>query len=145
MSSHKTLAGWLLDALIVAGTWMSRDELATVRECSEVALEDALADLVVAGRADWRENVGYRLAGTAMCRRAAQLQRRERKRLAVVGVSHKDGYRLGFAEERDGLGLVMYEMALPLANPEEDAIGLRMRQLGAVMEFVNERGGSCVQ
>jgi hypothetical protein len=144
MSGHKTLADWLLDALIEAGTWMNRAELAAVRECSDLALEDALSDLVVAGQVTFRENVGYRLSATNVCRRAAQLQRRERKRLAVVGVEHKDGYRLGFAEQREGLGLVMYEMALPNAAPGEDGIELRMKQLGAVVEFVNEAGGSCV-
>ena len=120
---------------------MSRDELQASRECSDVALEDALADLVVDGVADFRANVGYRLAGTGACRRAAQLMRRDGKRAAVVGLPSKDGYRVGVAEIRAELGLVMYELALPLPQPEEDALQVRLDQVDAVLDFVNSRGG----
>jgi hypothetical protein len=142
MSGHKPLTAHLLDALIEAGTWMSRDELGTVRECSQVALDDALADLVVAGQATHRQSVGYRLAATPPCRLAAQKRVRDGTRLAVVGVPRKDGYRLGVAEERVDIGLVLYELALPLPGPDEDAVALQLRMADAVIDFVDERGGS---
>lgn len=138
---HKTLAMRLLDALMDAGTWMSRVELHAGQECSEVALDDALADLVMQGQADWRQNVGYRLAGTGACRRAAQLLRREGKRAAVIGFAAKDGYHVGVAEQRAEIGLVMYELALPLPEPGQDALQVHLEQVGGVVEFVNAKGG----
>jgi hypothetical protein len=140
MSTHRTLAMRLLDALIEAGTWMNRVELQACQDCSAVALEDALADLVTGRHVDYRANVGYRLAGTNVCRRAAQLRLREGKKLAVVGGPSKDGYRLGFAEDRGALGVVMYEMALPLPAPDQDALQVQLEQVGAVVAFVNSRG-----
>lgn len=137
---RKTLRDYLTEALIEGGTWMSRAELQAARECSDVALEDALSDLVVDRVVDYRENVGYRLAGTAVCRRAAQLMRREGKRAAVVGVPGKDGYRVGVAEHRAEIGLVMFEMALPLPAEGEDALQVRLDQVAAVADFVNSRG-----
>jgi hypothetical protein len=138
---QQTLAGRLLNALIDAGTWLSRDELQAPQNCSTVALDDALADLVMEGAIDFRRNVGYRLAGTGACRRAAQLMRREGKRAAAIGVPHKDGYRVGVAEQRAEIGLVMYELALPLPAPQEDALQHHLNQVGGVVEFVNSRGG----
>jgi hypothetical protein len=137
---QRTLPGRLLDALMDCGTWMSRVELHAGQECSEVALDDALADLVIEGKVDFRVNVGYRLAGTGACRRAAQLMRREGKRSAVIGVTHKDGYRVGVAEHRAAIGLVMYELMLPLPAPGEDALQAHLEQVGGVIKFVNSRG-----
>jgi hypothetical protein len=137
---QKTLATRLLDALIDAGTWMSRLELQARQECSVIALDDALADLVMEGLADFRANVGYRLAGSNVCRCAAQLMRRDGKRAAVVGVPHQDGYRVGVAEQRAAIGLVMYELAMPLPAPDQDALQVHLEQMSGVMEFVNSRG-----
>ena len=137
---HQTLADRLAQALIEGGTWMSRDELRAGQDCSEVALEDALADLVVAGTVTWRENVGYRLAGTFACRRAAQLMRRAGKRMAMVGVPSNGMYLAGIAEQREGLGLVMYELALPMPEPGPAALDEHLAQVGRLVEFVNSRG-----
>jgi hypothetical protein len=137
---HRTLAARILDVLIDSGTWMSRVELHAGLECSEVALDDALSDLVIEGQVDFRANVGYRLAGTAVCRRAAQLMRREGKRAAVIGEPGKDDYRVGVAEHRAAIGLVMYELAMPLPAPGDDALQAHLAQVGGVMEFVNSRG-----
>ncbi|WP_290906283.1 hypothetical protein [Aquabacterium sp.] len=136
-----SLAARLLSALVDAGSWCSRVELHAACQCSDVALEDALADLVIAGQVDWRENVGYRLAGTNVCRRAAQLRQREGKRAGVVGVPGKEGYRVGVAEVRADLGLVMYELALPLAQPDEDPVEHHLRQVRGVTEFVRSIEG----
>ncbi len=137
---HKTLARRALDALIDAGTWVSRVELQAGLDCSEVALDDALADLVMAGQAEFRVNVGYRLVGTDVCRRAVQLMRRDAARRSVVGAPHKDGYRVGVAEEREALGLVMYELALPRPAPGEDALQHLQHQLEGVIGFVGSTG-----
>jgi hypothetical protein len=142
MSGHKPLTAYLVDALVEAGTWMSRDELAAVRECSDVALDDALADLVVAGRAKWHRSMGYRLDATPPCRLAAQKRVRDGTRLAVVGVPRKDGYHVAVAEEREDIGLLLYELAFPVPGPDEDPVALQLRIADAVIDFVNERGGS---
>ena len=63
-----------------------------------MALDDALADLVVHGVADFRVNVGYRLAGTACLPARDAAAPREGKRRAVVGVPGNEGYRVGVAE-----------------------------------------------
>jgi hypothetical protein len=139
---HKSLRSFLTEALIASGTWMNRSELQGVRECSDIALEDALADLVVDRVADYRENVGYRLSGTGVCRRAAQLMQREGKRAAVVSVPGKEGVRVGVAEHRAAVGLVMYELALPLPGPDEDALQVCQDQTAALLAFANSRGGS---
>lgn len=139
---QKLLPDRLVDALIDSGTWMSGAELRSAfKDRSQVAVDDALADLVVDGRVDYRENVGYRFSGTAICRRAAQLMRRERMKAAVIGVPTQDGYHVGVAETRAGLGMVMYELAMPMAAPDQDALELRLQQVGGVMQFLDSRGG----
>jgi hypothetical protein len=139
---QQSLRTALVNALIDAGTWMGRDELQAGQSCSVIALDDALADLVMEEQVDFRANVGYRLAGTNVCRRAAQLMRSEGKRAAVVGgPTTNDGYRVGVAEHRAEIGLVMYELALPLTAPGEDALQVHLEQVGGVIEFVNSRGG----
>jgi hypothetical protein len=138
---QKKLRDHLTDALIDSGTWMSRDELQAAHDCSVIALDDALSDLVMEQVVDFRMNVGYRLAGTNVCRRAAQLMRLEGKKAAAVGVPHKDGYRVGVAEHRAAIGLVMYELSLPPPAPDQDALQVHLEQVGGVIEFVNSRGG----
>ncbi len=137
---HKTLATRLVDALIDAGTWVSREELQAAQQCSAVALDDALADLVMTQAVQWRADAGYRLAGTPLCRRAARLLRHEQRRCAVVGQPLDDGYHLGVAEQRAEIGLVMYELALPLPQPGQDALQHHLDQVGGVLAFVDSRG-----
>lgn len=127
-----------MDALIEGGTWMTRDELQVVADCSRVAVDDALADLVAEQKVTWRENVGYRLAGTVVCRRAAQLMRAKGKKAAVVGVQHKGQYLVGVAETRAELGLVMYELSMPMPEPGPEALTQHLEQVGGVMKFFDQ-------
>lgn len=139
---QKSLRGRLVDALIDSGTWMSPGELRAVYEGGmESVVEDTLADMVIEGDVDYRENVGYRLAGSLICRKAARLLRLEGKRVAVWGEAAKEGYVLGVAEQRAAFGVVMYEMALPAAGEDQDALQVQLEQVGAVVNFVNSRGG----
>jgi hypothetical protein len=116
---HKTLAMRILDTLAEAGTWRGRGELREAHSCSEVALDDALADLVMDSRISYRENVGYRLAGTTLARRALQIASRERRtnqnrrRFMTRNFFHERAMRIGFAEVREVNGeeqLVGYEL-----------------------------------
>lgn len=121
----------MLERLVDSGTWMSRDELASNASSSPPAIDDALADLVVEGKAEFRQAVGYRLAGTELARAAAKKLRAEGLVRSVCGRQVKDEYRVGVAEQRDGLGLVMYELAMPMP----DSLDGHLRQVNAVIEF----------
>jgi len=132
----------VINALIDEGTWMTPDALRGLWPGGiGSVLEDALADLVIDGTVDYRENVGYRLAGTLVCRKAARLMRREGKRAAVFAEPREDGYHVGVAEHRADLGLVMYELALPLPDPDKDALQAHLEQVGGVIKFANSIGG----
>lgn len=131
-----------LDRLIDAGTWVGRDELAALTTCAP-ALDDALADLVIEGLAQHHPHNGYRLAAPATARRAAQIQRRSGKRLAVVGAAGAKAYHVGVAEERPDVGLVLYEMEIPNPPPGPQALQQHLAQVWAVMDMVKERGGEC--
>lgn len=135
---HKTTAVRLLDALIAGGSWMTRDALQAAANCSQLAVDNALADLVTEQKVTWRENVGYRLAGTAVCRRAAQLMRAKGKKAAVVGMQHKGQYLVGVAETRAELGLVMYELSMPMPEPGPEALTRHLEQVGGVMKFFDQ-------
>jgi len=128
-----------VDLLVRAGTWVSRAELSTLSTCVP-AVDDALADLIVEGVAEYRENVGYRLAGTPAARRAAQLMAKSGRRAAAVGVPGPDFYRVGVAEQRAQLGLLMYELALPNPEPGPAALQKHLAQVEGVIAFVNSRG-----
>jgi hypothetical protein len=78
--SHRT---HVLNILMDAGTWVAREDLSPVSTCVP-ALDDALAELVVEGLVEYRQNVGYRLVASQLSRRAAQLMRRRRVPAAAI-------------------------------------------------------------
>jgi hypothetical protein len=140
---HKTLTTLLHDALTQSGTWLSREQLQVGRGSSEVAMDDALSDLVIEGRAEYRENVGYRLSGGRLARAALrQLVRAEPGINAVVRAQEKDGeMRMGVAENRAELGRVMYELVLPAAAAGVDPLDHLQRQIDGVTAFIGAKGG----
>lgn len=110
------------DELIASGTWVARARLGHLSS-SVVALDDALADLVIEGRAEFREAVGYRIAGTELTRGALRRLHRHPELNRVVLAKQKDlQLRLGVAERRQAIGLVSYEMELPPAADPESAL-----------------------
>lgn len=130
----------ILDRLIDGGDWMNRAALAAGLSSSPVAQDEALADLVIEGRAEYLKGKGYRLAGGVLQRRAAQLLRRKRLCRAVLGHQEADQYVLGVAEMRQvcpgaELSLVMYEMVLPMPAPGPQHLEQHMRQMQAVVDF----------
>ena len=138
--SVRPLRPQLLERLIDAGTWCSREELTAGTSSSQLALEDCLADLVVDGVAEYRKDAGYRLAGGVMARRAAQLMRRERLTRAVCANPMGGEYRVGVAERKDceSLDMVMYELALPMPEPGPGGLAEHMRQVQAVMDLTTK-------
>lgn len=128
--SGRPLKAVMLDRLMDSGTWMTREQLGAGASTCAMAIEDAVADLVLEGKAEYREAVGYRLAGSALARAAVAGLRRRGVRRHVVAQQVKDEYRAAVAEQRADLGVVMYEIAMPLAP---DARG-HLRQVQAVMD-----------
>lgn len=118
-----------------SGTWMSRAALAKGASTSPAAIDDALADLVLEKKAEYRQAVGYRLAGTEMARLAAKKLRAEGLARSVCARQVKDEYRVGVAEQRRALGLVMYELAMPMPPEGPGFLDALQRQVDAVIEF----------
>ena len=125
----------MLERLMDCGTWMSREALAKGASTSAPAIDDTLADLVLERRAEYRQAVGYRLAGTELTRAALKKLRAEGLARSVLGCQVKDEYRVGVAERHDIFNLVMYELALPMPPAGPDYLSQHMAQLNAVIEF----------
>ena len=134
MSAPK-LKDVMLGRLMDSATWMTREQLADGASTSPLAIDDALADLVLEGKAEYRQAVGFRLKGTDLARQALKKLRYEGLSRAVLGRQVKDEYRVGVAEKRDILNLVMYELALPMPPSGPQQLEQHMRQINAVIDF----------
>lgn len=133
--SGRPLKAVMLERLMDGATWISREALAKGASTSVHAIDDALADLVLERKAEWRQGSGYRLAGTEMTRAAVKQLRADGLARSVCGRQVKNEYRVGVAEQREDLGLVMYELALPLPAPGPECLAQHIAQVNAVMEF----------
>jgi hypothetical protein len=131
----RPLKAVMFDRLQASGTWMSREDLAQGASSSPVAIDDALADLVLEKKAEYRQAVGYRLAGTVLAREAMRQLREGGLQRAVCARPVKDEYRVGVAERHADLGLVMYELAMPL----ERELVAHLHQVDGVVNF--SKGG----
>jgi hypothetical protein len=127
-----TLRTQLMHRLALCGTWANVAELEAVAPFP--VMRAVLQELVDEGRVDYREHSGWRLAGTAAARRAAQqLMSDLQLRGCAVGLALNDGYHLGVAERRPVCGFVMYELLLPQPPLTPGA-------LDAVIQFCESRG-----
>lgn len=138
-TTMRPLKSVLLERLIDAGTWLGRDELVADLSNCLPAIEDALADLVVEAKADYREGSGYRLAGTYLARQAAKQLRAKGNRFAAQAAQHGQHFRIGVAEVRDTLGLVMYELSMPLPEPGHDALARQLEISAALTQHMNNQ------
>jgi hypothetical protein len=137
---RKPLSAIVVDILADAGSWMSREELQAATHCSEVAVDDAIADLVIESRVDFRENVGYRLGGTPAARAALRrlVHAKAGTKAFVLARQDKSGeMRVGVAEMNAELGRVMYEIALPPADAGADPLDHLQRQVEGVLAFMD--------
>ncbi|MFA5900552.1 MAG: hypothetical protein WC829_15740 [Hyphomicrobium sp.] len=121
----------LVGRLIARGGWVSREALCKGMKSSTEAIDDALADLVMERRIEYREAVGYRLAGTVLTRQAAKTLRANGLLKAVCGRQVGDEYHVGVAQAHQSLGLVMYEMTMPMA----DTLDGHIEQVNALAKF----------
>ncbi|MGE4241747.1 hypothetical protein [Ramlibacter sp.] len=94
----RTLRSNVVDQLIESGGWLTSTELQDRLSCSQVALEDTLADLVVERKVEFWQSVGYRLAGTTLTRRAAQLMRERGVPAAAIAQRLGREFRVGVSE-----------------------------------------------
>lgn len=136
----------MLERLVIEGTWVSGAELADGLSSSPLAIEDALADLVIEGQAEFRQHVGYRLKGTVTTRRAAKLMRTECRRRGVFAHQVGDEFRVGVAEMlwlgqpgRDELDLVMYELVMAMPAPGPKNLAEHVAQVDAVLKFATRQ------
>lgn len=135
----RPLRSVMLERLIAVGQWVDSATLSRGASTSQVAIEDVMADLVIEGLAEYRQEMGYRLAGTPVARRAAKRLLWSKSDRAVQGEQVGSEYRVGVAERRlstgGELGLVMYELALPLPVPGPKGVKEHMKQINALIAF----------
>lgn len=142
---HRTLKDLMLERLMLATGWTSGPDLAEGLSTSEPAIEDALADLVIEGKADFKEAVGYRLKASVLCRHAARMLKTQGTRLAVKGHPFEgngktaDTYRVGIAEQRDDIGLVMYELEMPMPPKGPDSLQQHLSQIDGIINFAERK------
>ncbi len=106
----------VMRVLMTRGTWVDRTELASCSTCVP-ALEDALADMVLNGKAEYRVGVGYRLKHSVLVRRAVrELVNRADLKKSVKLIQKPDGVHLGIAQRTgpDVLDMAMAAMVVPL-------------------------------
>lgn len=125
----------MLNRLLGAAGWTQGDDLAAGLSTSRMAIDDALADLVTEDAAEFRVGVGYRYKASQLCRDAMRTLKRERVRRSVVGQVFEGMYRLGIAEHIDGVGLVNYEMEMPLPPDGDDFLDKYSAQMNAFINF----------
>lgn len=111
-----------LRQLIAAGTWVAREDLLGCAQ-SPVALEDALADLVMLGQADYQQGAGYRIKQPAVVRQAAKaLLERPDLQQRVDMLQVPGGVHFGIAR-RTGPGpadMVMFGMVVAAPDGATD-------------------------
>ncbi len=116
----------VLRLLLTKGSWVDRAAFNPLTTC-QPALEDVLADLVIAGQVEFKRFVGYRLLGGPQVREARMRLMTDSTLLRAVAAAEVQtdaGPQLvmGVAERRPELGgaVVTYQMELPVCgSPSE--------------------------
>lgn len=134
-SGHRTLKDRMLRRLMLAVRWVSGAELAAGLSTSAPAVEDALADLVLEGLAEFDADRGYRLSCTQLCRDVlrelrldiAKSEQKNKFRRRFLLQDFGDCMRVGVAEHRPNTGLLVYELELPFPDGEESKNDINKR------------------
>lgn len=128
----------MLERLMGATGWLTGEALAAGLSASPLATEDALADLVTDGEAEYKFGAGYRLSGTVLCRQALRTLLAGGGKRAIAGQEFKGIYRVGVAERRGDCGLVMYELGLPMPPPGPEQLARHREQINAILKFTTK-------
>lgn len=103
--------------LMAAGTWVPREAFEACSD-SPLALENALADLVMLGQATYQPAAGYRLAQPALVRQAAKRLMADEggEPMAMEMQVADQGVRVGIAKRcgPDSLDVAMAALVLPV-------------------------------
>lgn len=122
-----------LAQLLRAGTWVPRPELDRCSSCVP-ALDDALADLVATGMAEYRREAGYRITQPALARQAAQdLLANPGLRQAVQVQVTPVGTEVALARRHDALGIVLATVKLP--PPTDPSLEASLAHSQAVLDL----------
>lgn len=132
-AGHRTLKDRMLNRLLGATGWTLGEALAEGLSTSQPAIEAALADLVLEDLAEFRPASGYRLKATELCREAMRRLKRSKKQRVIFGRPFEAVYRVGVAEHRDGVGLVVFELEIPNPPDGADFLSLHMQQINQII------------
>lgn len=132
---HRTLKQLMHERLMDASTWLTGAALAEGLSSNVIAVEDALADLVIEDLAQFKEAVGYRLSASTLCRAALREMRRKNLKRAVFARPFNDAYRVGVAEYQPAHGVVLYEIEMPMPPAGPQALEQHLKQVDAVLKF----------
>lgn len=123
----QTLRDRVRDVLVDGGSWVHRSDFAHLTTCA-VALDDVLADMVVDGVAEFKTGSGYRLLASDLVRKAMrQLYRKPDLKRVVITRQLNRQISMGIAERRASVGVVMYELQLPPAKDDDEALDQAVR------------------
>lgn len=139
---HRTLKDRMVERLATSTGWLTSADLSAGLSTNRLAIEDAIADLVVEQTTDYKPASGYRLKGTVLCRQALRTLTAQGGQRAVVGAPFKAVYRVGVAEVRDG-GVVLYELELPMPPAGPEHLQQHLLQVEQILKF-SHRGNANV-
>lgn len=142
---HRTLKDRMVERLATSTGWLTSADLSAGLSTNRLAIEDAIADLVVEQTADYKPASGYRLKGTVLCRQALRTLKAQGGQRAVVGAPFKAVYRVGVAEVLDGGvgGVVLYELELPMPPAGPEHLQQHLLQAEQILKFTH-RGNANV-
>lgn len=132
---HRTLKDRMKERLMDATGWLTSEALAEGLSTCQLAIDDALADLVIEDLAQFKVAVGYRLSASYLCRTALRELRSKNLKRAICARPFKDVYRVGVAEFQQGTGVVVYEIEMPMPPDGPHALEQHLRQVDAVLKF----------
>lgn len=131
------------------GSWMEAAPLAEGLSGDPAQLRQALKDLVAEGVAEFRKGVGWRLYASALARGALQMLLRDGSKVAAKAEQVGEEWRVGVAYRGAAggagpagalLGVVLFELAMPMPAKGPDFAKQHAAQAQAVLEFLNAKG-----
>lgn len=132
--SPRSLKTRMLERLVATQGWQTAEALAAGLSTSRLAIEDALADLVMEQKAEFMPAAGYRLKATDLCRQAARMLKTRNVERAVTGGQAGNVYRLAVAQIAEG-DLVLFELEIPMPPEGPEQLPQHLLQVDAFLKF----------
>ena len=134
---HRPLKTRMLDRLVAANGWVVPQVLVEGLSTSPVAIEDALADLVVEQLAEFMPAAGYRFKATYLCRQAARQLVQSDDRRVVLARPDGNTFRVGVAQ-RMASGLMVYELEMPLPPAGAQHLPQHQQQVDLILKLTTQ-------